>query len=129
MARIVLVEDDAMLAEIYQTRLEMAGHSCYVANDGKSGLDLIKKIMPDLALLDLMLPEMSGDNILRAMRNSDWGKKIKAIFLTNISESEAPEGIQDLAFERYIIKANISNNELVEIINETILPVDQRSMD
>lgn len=129
MAKIVLVEDDAMLAEIYQTRIELAGHTCYVAHDGASGLELIKKIIPDLALLDLMLPQISGDNILRAMRNSDWGKKIKAIFLTNISESEAPEGIQELAFERYIIKANISNNELVEIINETIPPADQKSID
>lgn len=120
MAKIVLVEDDQMLAEIYQTRLAMAGHDCEVAHDGASGLELIKKLVPDLALLDLMLPQMSGDAILKAMRESEWGKKIKAIFLTNISESEAPEGIQELGFERYIVKANLANNELAEIVNSTL---------
>ena len=120
MAKIVLVEDDAMLAEIYQTRLTMAGHECVVANDGMTGLLAIKQHLPDLALLDLMLPQLSGDEILRQMRKSDWGKDIKAIFLTNISESEAPEGIDKLGFERYIVKANISNNQLAEIVDEIL---------
>lgn len=122
MAKIVLVEDDAMLAEIYQTWLQIAGHECHIANDGVTGLELIKQNIPDLALLDLMLPQMSGDNILRAMRESDWGKKIKAIFLTNISESEAPEGIQKLGFERYIVKANLATNQLADIVAETLEP-------
>lgn len=120
MTKIVLVEDDAMLAEIYQTRLQMAGYQCVVANDGMSGLLLIKQHLPDLVLLDLMLPQMSGDEILHEMRKSDWGKDIKAIFLTNISEAEAPEGLRELKFERYIVKANLVNNQLVEIIAETL---------
>ena len=120
MARIVLVEDDIMLAEIYQTRLDLAGYECLIAYDGSAGLELIKQTIPDLVLLDLMLPHMSGDKILENMRKSDWGKSIKAIFLTNISESEAPDDIEQLNFERYIVKANISNNQLVEIVNEVI---------
>lgn len=120
MAKVVLVEDDVMLAEIYQTRLQLGGHECFVANDGLSGLLLIKDKMPDLALLDLMLPQLSGDDILRQMRKSDWGKDIKAIFLTNISESEAPEGIKELGFERYIVKANLANDQLVEIVNQVL---------
>ena len=122
MVKIVLVEDDVMLAELYQTRLQLAGYECVVANDGITGLQLIKQHMPDLALLDLMLPQMSGDAILRAMRQSDWGQQIKAIFLTNISESEAPEGLKNLGFERYIVKASLKNNELAEIVAETLLP-------
>jgi DNA-binding response OmpR family regulator len=120
MANVVLVEDDVMLAEIYQTRLELAGYTCFVANDGGAGLALIKDKQPDLVLLDLMLPVMSGDQILREMRQSDWGKNIKVILLTNISESEAPEGLEQLGFERYIVKANITNNQLVETINEVL---------
>ena len=120
MAKVILVEDDTMLAEIYQTRLQLAGFDCIVANDGMSGLLLIKQHIPDLVLLDLMLPQMSGDNILREMRKSDWGKSIKAIFLTNISESEAPDGLKELGFERYIVKVNLSNNQLAEIVAETL---------
>lgn len=122
MKKIVLVEDDQMLAELYQTRLELAGYTCLVANDGLSGLALIEKELPDLVLLDLMLPYVSGDEILRAMRESDWGKAIKAIFLTNISESEAPEGIQELGFEQYIIKANLVNDQLAEIVKGYLKP-------
>ncbi|HSX46510.1 MAG TPA: response regulator [Patescibacteria group bacterium] len=120
MVKIVLVEDDKMLAEIYQTRLQLAGHDCKVANDGLSGLALIKEEKPDLVLLDLMLPYLSGDGILREMRKNDWGKHTKAIFLTNISESEAPEGLEKLGFERYIVKANLVNNELAEVVDTTL---------
>lgn len=122
MGKVVLVEDDKMLAEIYQTRLQLAGFECLVANDGASGLALIKQELPDLALLDLMLPFMSGDEILREMRKSDWGKNIKAIFLTNISESEAPDGIKELGFEQYIVKANLVNNQLAEIVGTYVTP-------
>lgn len=122
MKKIVLVEDDKMLAELYQTRLEMAGYNCLVANDGLSGLALIEKELPDLVLLDLMLPFASGDEVLRAMRTTDWGKDMKVIFLTNISESEAPEGLQELGFERYIVKANLVNDQLAEIVKTYILP-------
>ena len=120
MAKVVLVEDDAMLAEIYQKRLEMAGFDAIVANDGLTGLEVIKQNLPDLVLLDLLLPQMTGDEVLRQMRQSEWGKNIKVILLTNISESEAPEGLEQLGFERYIVKANISNNQLVEIINQVL---------
>lgn len=122
MKKIVLVEDDQMLAELYKTRLELAGYICLVANDGTTGLALIEKELPDLVLLDLMLPFMSGDEVLKAMRESTWGKDIKAIFLTNISESEAPEGIQSLGFEQYIIKANLVNDQLAEIVKGYVNP-------
>lgn len=120
MATIVLVEDDAMLAEIYQTRLQLAGHTCYAAGDGLSGLLLIKEKKPDLALLDLMLPQLPGDEIMREMRKSDWGKDIKVIFLTNISEAEAPAGLDELNFERYIVKVNLVHDQLAEIVAETL---------
>ncbi len=120
MAKIVLVEDDVMLAEIYQTRLQMAGYECFVANDGAMGVAVIKEHRPDLVLLDLMLPQLSGDEILKIMRDSDWGKDIPVIILTNISESEAPHGLEKLKFERYIVKVSLENNQLAEIVGDTL---------
>lgn len=120
MTKIVLVEDDVMLAEIYQTRLLLAGYDCVVANDGALGVTAIQQHLPDLALLDLMLPQISGDEILRIMRASDWGKDIPVIILTNISESEAPDSLKQLQFERYIIKVRLENNQLAEIVSETL---------
>ena len=120
MKKIVLVEDDVMLAEIYQTRLLLAGYDCFVANDGALGVSSIQQHLPDLALLDLMLPQLSGDEILKIMRSSDWGKDIPVIILTNISESEAPLSLKLLKFERYIVKVSLENNQLAEIVGETL---------
>lgn len=118
--KVVVVEDDKLLAEIYQTRLELAGFQCMVAYDGVTGLQLIKQELPDLVVLDIMLPQMSGDQVLEAMRASDWGKDIKVLIATNISEAEAPEGLRKLDFERFIIKANLEHNQLAEIVTETL---------
>ena len=126
MTKIALVEDDKMLAEIYQTRLQLAGYDCLVANDGASGLSLIKQELPDLVLLDLMLPMLSGDDILREMRRNDWGKNIKVLVLTNISESEAPDDLRGLGIEGYIVKANLVHNQLAETVGN-ILGTDATS--
>ncbi len=120
MAKVAIIEDDNWLADIYQTRLKLAGYDCVVAYDGESGLKLIKQELPDLVLLDLMLPMLSGEDVLKQMRSSDWGKDIKVIVLTNVSEYEAPEGLKKLNLERYIVKANVTNNELIEIVNHTL---------
>lgn len=120
MAKIVIVEDDQMLAEIYQTKMRLAGYDCRVAYDGLSALSLIREVMPDLVLLDLMLPQLSGDQVLAQLRKQDWGRGIRVIVLTNISESEAPDGMRELGIERYIVKANISNDDLDDIVKETL---------
>jgi len=118
--KIILVEDDEMLAEIYQTRLELAGYECKRANNGMAGLELIQKEIPDLVLLDLMMPIMSGDEVLQAMRQSQWGKDIKVIILTNISEAEAPVGIEELGIEAYIVKANLVHDQLAQTVERVL---------
>ncbi len=118
--KIILVEDDEMLAEIYQTRLQLAGFECKRANNGLAGLELIQKELPDLVLLDLMMPIMSGDDVLKAMRGSAWGKDIKVIILTNISEAEAPDIIAELGIEKYIVKANLVHDQLVDTVKDVL---------
>ena len=111
-----------MLAEIYQTRLELAGHNVSVVHDGLSAVSKIREAQPDLALLDLMMPQLSGDEVLAQLRESDWGKDIKVIILTNISEAEAPAALDELDFERYIVKVNLAHNQLAEIVDEVLGP-------
>ncbi len=118
--KIVIVEDDAMLAEIYQTLLTNAGFAVLVANDGRTGADLIKAELPDLVLLDLMLPQLSGDMVLYELRSEETTKDTKVIMLTNISETEAPENLDKLNFSRYIVKANLISNQLPDICREVI---------
>ena len=119
-AHIVLVEDDALLSEMYQAALINEGYQCSVALDGATGLDLVEHTQPDLVLLDLMLPQMSGDEVLSRMRSSERCKDTKVMVMTNISESEAPDILQSLHFERYIVKANTSLLEVIEIIQQML---------
>lgn len=118
MAHIVLVEDDKLLSEMYQAALISEGFQCSVAYDGAAGLDLISHTQPDLVLLDLMLPQMSGDEVLAHMRTADRTKGTKVMIMTNISESEAPEQLKHLDFERYIVKANTTLLEVIAIVKD-----------
>lgn len=118
--KVILVEDDEMLAEIYQTRLELAGYICMRANNGLAGLKLIQRELPDIVLLDLMMPIMSGEEVLQAMRATEWGKDIKVIVLTNISEVEAPDSIRGLGIEKYIVKANLTHDELAQKVKAVL---------
>jgi DNA-binding response OmpR family regulator len=127
--KVVIVEDDKMLAEIYQTLLASNGYTALVANDGRAGADLIKKELPDLVLLDLMLPELSGDMVLYEIRTNEPTKDTKVIMLTNISETEAPEGLDKLGFSRYIVKANLVSNQLPDICREVIEQTPDESAD
>ncbi len=119
MAKIFIVEDDQMLAEVYQTRIQLAGYKCPVAYDGLSGFALIREVQPDLVLLNLMLPQLSGDEVLAQMRKHDWGKDTKVIVLTNISEAEAPDDLRELVGKNYMVTAGAPSNQLDRVVADT----------
>src|ERR1019366_9316802 len=114
--KVVIVEDNVSLAEIYQTRLGLIGYKCFVANDGLSALALIKQELPDLVLLDLMVPKIAGDQILETMRSSDWGKHIKVLIISNLNEADAPAGLRRQGIEGYVVKANLKDNQLDRLV-------------
>ncbi len=123
--KIVIVEDNANLAEIYKTRLELLGYTCFVAYDGRTALSVIEKELPNLVLLDLMVPKMAGDQILEIMRGSDWGKRIPVFIISNLNEADAPAGLRDLGIEGYAVKANLSNDQLDQLVDSILKPTDQ----
>src|ERR1039457_6353876 len=95
-AKIVIVEDNVSLADIYKTRLEAVGYKCLLAYDGIAALATIQQELPDLVLLDLMVPKVAGDQILERMRASDWGRNIKVYIISNLNEDDAPAGLRQL---------------------------------
>jgi two-component system, response regulator len=123
--RIVIVEDNVSLAEIYKTRLELLGYVCFIAYNGITGLYFIQKELPDLVLLDLMVPDIAGDQILLRMRGSTWGKNIPVFIISNLNEADAPAGLRDLGIEGYAVKANLSNDQIDQIVNKILRPYDQ----
>jgi DNA-binding response OmpR family regulator len=120
--RIILVEDDPALAEIYKTRLEAQGYNCFVAYNGIIALYFIQKDMPDLVLLDLMIPDLSGYEVLATMRRSSWGKTIPVYVISNLSEAQAPQGLRDLGIAGYSVKANLPYGEVDVIVNKILRP-------
>jgi DNA-binding response OmpR family regulator len=120
--KIVIVEDDTSLAEIYKVRLELLGYTCFIAYNGIIGLYLIQKESPDLVLLDIMVPDIAGDEILQRMRNSQWGKDIKVLVISNLNESDAPQGLRSLGIVDYLVKANLSDDQLDQMVNRVLRP-------
>lgn len=120
--KIVIVEDNDALAEIYKTRLEIIGYKCYVATDGEQALAMIERERPHLVLLDLMVPKIAGDQILATMRASDWGKDIKVHIISNLNESDAPAGLREQGIEGYSVKANLAYDDIDQLVNSILGP-------
>jgi two-component system response regulator VicR len=124
--KIVIVDDNASLADIYKTRLEIIGYQCAVAYDGQAALELIERERPDLVLLDLMVPKIAGDEILKRMRASDWGKNIKVEIISNLNEADAPAGLRDQGIEGYAVKANLTNDMIDRLVDQILKPAGQK---
>lgn len=120
--KIVIVEDNQALAEIYKTRLEAIGYTVFIGYNGITGLYFIQKELPDLVLLDLMVPDIAGDQILLRMRSSAWGKNIPVFIISNLNEADAPQGLRDLGIEGYAVKANLQNDQIDQIVNGILRP-------
>jgi DNA-binding response OmpR family regulator len=123
--QIVVVEDQPSLAEIYKTRLELLGYKCAVAHDGIEALVEIEKNRPSLILLDLMMPKLSGEQVLRVIRSTDWGEDIKVLIISNLNEADAPSGLRDLGIEGYLVKANLSEDQIDKVVDTILKPLGQ----
>jgi DNA-binding response OmpR family regulator len=124
--KVVIVEDNQALAEIYKTRLELIGYICFVANDGIDALAMIKKELPDLVLLDLMVPKIAGDQILEIMRRSEWGKDIRVLVVSNLDEEDATPGLRAQGIEGYAVKANMADDDIDKLVDNILKPADQK---
>jgi DNA-binding NarL/FixJ family response regulator len=84
------------------------------------GLAEAEAFTPDLILLDLRMPIMSGDTMLEQLRSKDWGADMRVIILTNISKDEAPRSLGFLGVDRYVVKAHHTPSQVVEIVREVL---------
>jgi DNA-binding response OmpR family regulator len=120
MVKIAVVEDDQAIAQMYRLKFEAEGYEVQTAANGKLGLALAEDMRPDIILLDLMMPEMNGDEMLQKLRATDWGKKIKVIVLTNMGEQEAPDSIRQLDVRRFIVKAEMTPRQVAEMVKKEL---------
>lgn len=123
--KIVIVEDNVSLADIYKTRLELIGYEAFVATEGIEALAVIERERPDLVLLDLMMPKLAGHQVLQIMRSTDWGKNINVYVISNLNESEADPSLRENGILGYAVKANLSNDQLDQLVDSILKPADQ----
>jgi DNA-binding response OmpR family regulator len=118
--KIAVIEDEPSIRLLYQTKLELDGFVVQTATNGIEGLELIETFQPHLILLDIRMPEMTGDEMLIKVREQEWGAGVRVIVLTNISRDEAPSILRFLHVDRYIVKAHYTPSQMVQIVREIL---------
>lgn len=114
--KVVVVEDDLDLQYLYRLKLEREGFEVATASNGLEGLEIIQKFQPEIVLLDLMMPVMTGEEMLAKLRATDWGKDIKVIILTNRGEQEIPPEVKQLGVTAIILKADMTPRQVAELV-------------
>ena len=118
--KIAIIEDDQSISQMYRIKFEAEGFEVETAENGKLGLEMVEKMLPDIILLDLMMPEMTGDQMLQKLRATAWGKNIKVIILTNMGEQEAPPIVKTLDVRRFIVKAEMTPRQVAEMVKKEL---------
>ncbi|MFA5004099.1 MAG: response regulator [Candidatus Saccharimonadales bacterium] len=124
MAKILLVEDDNNLREIYEARLAAEGYDIAAAQDGEEALVLAKKEHPDLIISDVMMPRISGFEMLDILRNTDELKHTKIIMLTALGQAEDQTRADNLGADRYLVKSQVTLEDIVKSAQELLSTVD-----
>ncbi len=119
MKSILLVEDDPFLSNIYVIKLEEAGFNVDALSKGEKVLETIKEKNPDLILLDIVLPDMTGWEILEKIKK-DSKIKSKIIILSNLSQKNEKEKGLEMGADHYLVKAYYTPTELIEEIKKII---------
>ena len=116
--KIVLIEDEDILANMYKLKLSKAGYEVTVASDGELGIELVKSLKPDLVLLDIIMPKKDGFIVLEEIKADRQVKDIPVYMLTNLGQEEDTAKGKELGAIGYFVKADMTPGELVEKINK-----------
>ncbi len=118
---ILLIEDEPLLGTLLKQRLEREGFKVLLARDGSEGLELLKNSQLDLVLLDIILPKISGFELLEKVQADPLLQKVPIVIISNLGQETDLEKGQTLGAVGYFVKARISMEELVERVKEFLL--------
>lgn len=112
--KVAIIEDDIAIVQMYRTKFESEGYDVETAGDGATGLELIESFSPDIILLDLMMPNMTGLDMLQRLRNQPGGKEAKVVVLTNMGDTETATRVFKMAADDYIVKAEMTPKQVAD---------------
>lgn len=119
-SKIAIIEDDLAIIQMYRMKFTSEGYDVATAENGVEGLKLIEEFKPDIVLLDLMMPVMTGSDMLTELRQKPWGKDARVIILTNMGENEAPESTKNAGIEGFIVKAEMTPKQVADYVTKTL---------
>jgi twitching motility two-component system response regulator PilH len=120
MAKILLVEDDTDLQTIYSSRLEADGHTVITASDGEAGLAMALKELPDLIILDAMMPKIDGFDVLDMLRQTPQTEHTCIIMMTALGQDDYRKRGEALGVNRYFVKSQVSLDDLAAAVTQTL---------
>ncbi len=112
--KILLVEDDQSLAAVYTSRLQLEGFETMEVSNGEKALSAAVQFQPDLILLDVMMPKISGFDVLDILRNTPATANIKVIMLTALSQPKDKEKAESLGVDDYLVKSQVVISDVVD---------------
>jgi two-component system alkaline phosphatase synthesis response regulator PhoP len=116
---ILIVDDEEDVLTVLSIRLQKAGYDIFTAKTGPAGLDLAKKICPDLILLDLLLPDMRGEEVCKRIKADSKLKTIPIIFITASQTNDVMQKLKNSGAQEYIIKP-FEPNELIAVVKKYV---------
>lgn len=116
--KILIVEDEETLSNMIKEEFKAEGHEIKIAKDGDEALSVSKEFIPDVILLDLVLPKKGGLEVLADLKSDEVSKNVPVIILSNLSEDEGIKKAISLGAEDYFIKAQHSICEILEKVQK-----------
>ncbi len=116
----MFVEDDTTLRNIYQIRLQAEGYTIIPAKDGEEALALVKAHKPDLIIADIMMPKVSGLDMLGILRKTEEFKDVKVIMLTALDQEGDERKAKELGADRYMVKTQVNLEDIIKTAQELL---------
>ena len=127
-ATVLIVDDEAMVRDLYRVALEHAGYKVVEAADGEAGLELAITVGPDMILLDVRMPKMNGIEMLRRLKESDATNEIPVVVLSNFDEPSVVRESLELGAHGYLVKVGTDPRELGNVVEKVLNGSDIESV-
>lgn len=118
--QILLVEDDPFLVDIYSKKLQQAGFNVVNVNNGEQALKVLKRDVFDLVLLDIVMPNIDGWEVLKKIKGPEAKAKTKVIVFSNLGQKSEVEKGLNLGADKYLIKSSYTPSEVVKEVKKLI---------
>lgn len=118
--KILIVEDEIILLEAYEMVLRSVGYDVTLAHDGKEALEITQDLEPDLILLDLRMPKMSGIEFLQHYQKTANHPEVKIVVFSNLDADNEIQEAYELGAEKYVLKAWASPRELTKMVKDML---------